>query len=387
MIRNISVGIDIGSSAVKVVVGEFLKGEKNPKIIGVGESESKGIRHGYVLNQDEVVVSLKNALQLAEKTSGIKIRRAMISMNSITTRSEISNGSVVISKADGEITKLDIEKALDDSEKNLSLINRKIIHFFPLSYKLDGKEITGRPEGMCGNKLEIKTLFVTCSSQHWEDLLEVVARAGVETINMMASPVAASYIALSERQKVVGSALADIGAETVSLIVYENNLPISLHTFQIGSVDVTNDIALGLKISLEKAEIMKLENTMIDRSKKKLNEIIGARLSDIFELIGNHLKKIKRNELLPAGIVFVGGGAKTFGLEELSKMELKLPSKIGTTEIFGTAKTKLRDPSWFVALGLLVSSKNNEGYVEDTFSHFIKDFKNRLKVGLKQLMP
>jgi cell division protein FtsA len=171
------------------------------------------------------------------------------------------------------------------------------------------------------------------------------------------------------------------------LAVFENDLLISLQTFSIGSADVTNDIALGLKIPLERAEILKLENTMLDRSKKKLNEIIEARLSDIFELIENYLKKIKRNELLPAGIVFIGGGANTFGLEGLSKSTLKLPSQIGSTEMFGSMKTKLRDPSWFVALGLLIYAKGSEGYVEGSLANFFKDLKNKVKSGLKQLMP
>jgi len=324
---------------------------------------------------------------MAEETSGIKIRRAFVSISSTTLRSEISNGGVVISKADGEVTNLDIEKVLEDCEKNLSLGNKKIIHSFPLSFKLDGKEILGRPEGMRGTKLEGKTLFITCSFQHWEDLLEVISEANVEPIGVISSPVAGSYIALSEKQKIVGSALVDIGSETVSLAVYENGTIISLQTFSIGSADITNDIALGLKIPLEKAEVLKKENSSTDFSKKKLSEIIDARLSDIFELIENHLKKIKRNELLPAGIVFIGGGASTPGLEELSKSSLKLPSKIGTTEMFGNAKTKLRDQAYFVALGLLISPKNNEGYIEGSFPNFFRDVKNTVKSWIKQLMP
>ena len=387
MIRNISVGIDIGTSTTRVVVGEFFKGEKNPKIIGVGESETKGVRHGYIVRSNETIASLKNALAMAEETSGIKIRRAFVSISSTTLRSEISNGGVVISKADGEVTNLDIEKVLEDCEKNLSLGNKKIIHSFPLSFKLDGKEILGRPEGMRGTKLEGKTLFITCSFQHWEDLLEVISEANVEPIGVISSPIAGSHIALSEKQKIVGSALVDIGSETVSLSVFENGTIISLQTFSIGSADITNDIALGLKIPLEKAEILKKENSSTDFSKKKLSEIIDARLSDIFELIENHLKKIKRNELLPAGIVFIGGGASTPGLEELSKSSLKLPSKIGTTEMFGNAKTKLRDQAYFVALGLLISPKNNEGYIEGSFPNFFRDVKNTVKSWTKQLMP
>ncbi|MFA6524102.1 MAG: cell division protein FtsA [Candidatus Paceibacterota bacterium] len=387
MIKNISVGIDIGSTTTRVVVGEFFKGEKNPKVIGVGEYETKGIRHGYVVNLIDAVNSVKNAVSIAEKSSGIKIRRAFISINSITLRGDMSSGLAIISKANGEVTNLDINKAIEDSEANLSLNNKKIIHTFPVSFKLDGKEVLGQPEGMSGTKLEVKTLFVTCLSQHLDDLLAVISEAGIETIDVIASPISGSQIALSKRQKIVGSALVNIGSETVSVSVFENGSLISLHAFSIGSSDITNDLALGFKIPLEKAENFKHGNITLDYPKKKLDEIIGARLTDIFELIENHLKKIKRNELLPAGIVFIGGGANTPRLEELSKTILKLPSKIGTTEMFGNIKTKLRDSSWFTALGLITSDKDNDNYSKGGLSNFFRDLKNTIKSITKQLLP
>jgi len=163
----------------------------------------------------------------------------------------------------------------------------------------------------------------------------------------------------------------------------------SLHTFSIGGADITNDIALGLKISLENAEKFKLGNITPDYPKKKLDEIIEARLSDIFELIENYLKKIKRNELLPAGIVFTGGSANIPSLEEFSKSALKLPSRIGETEIFGNIKTKLRDPSWFTALGLVMGNNidNSDLYFENSLKNFLKNVKNAVRSGVKQLMP
>ncbi len=387
MIRNISVGIDIGSFTTKVVVGEFLKGEKNPKIIGVGESETKGVRHGYVVNVQEAISSLKNAVTQAEKSSGIKIKRAFISVSGTTLRSEMSSGESIVSKADSEVTNLDIKKALEDCENNLNLNNKKVIHSFPLYYKLDGKEVVGRIEGLHGNKLEIKAVFVTYSSQHLEDLLEVIGGVGIEPIDIIAAPVAASYIALSDKQKIVGSGLVNIGAENTSLVIFENSSLVYLYTFSIGGEDITNDLALGLKIPLERAENLKLGDTSVIYSKKKSDEIIEARLSDIFELIENHLKKIKRSELLPAGIVFVGGGASTQKLEELSKAVLKLPSKIGTTEMFGNVKTKLRDGAWFVALGLIIFQKDNEATSPDSVTNFFKDLKKGVKAMVKQLMP
>ncbi len=240
---------------------------------------------------------------------------------------------------------------------------------------------------MRGTKLEVKAFFVTYSKQHLEDLIEVVAQAGVETIDVIASPVALSQVALSEKQKIVGVALVNIGHRTTLLSVFENGLPLSIHSFSIGSADITNDIALGFRIPLEQAERFKLGDLDENFSKKKLDEIIDARLSDIFELIENHLKKIKRNELLPAGVVFTGGGASTSGLSELSKSVLKLPASIGTTEIFGTIKTKLRDSSWFTALGLVISGRDNGGYLEGSFKNLFKDLKNTIKSSVKQLMP
>src|SRR3989344_3855054 len=387
MIRNISAGIDMGSSMTRIVVGEFFKGEKNPKIVGIGESETSGVKHGYVVNAEEAVLSVKNAVAMAEKSSGIKIKRAFVAVGGLSLRGELCNGSVIISKADGEVTNLDIQKALADCEENLNLNNKKIIQVFHISSRLDGKEVLGRLEGMRGTKLEVKAFFVTYSIQHLEDLIEVVAKAGVETIDVIASPVALSQITLSEKQKIVGVALVNIGHQTTSLCVFENGLPISLQTFSIGGTDITNDIALGFKIPLEMAERFKLGNIEENFSKKKLDEITEARLSDIFELIENHFKKIKRNELLPAGIVFVGGSANIARLEELSKSVLKLPSILGTTDIFGNLKTKLRDSSWFIPLGLIVSGKEKRNHSEGTFGNFFKDVKNAIKSSVKQLMP
>jgi len=387
MIRNITVGIDIGSSTTRVVEDPFFKGEKNPKIIGVGESETSGLRHGYVINQEEANASIKNAVSIAEKSSGIKIKRAFISIGGISLRGEFSSGSVIISKADGEVTSLDINKALQDCEDNLNLNNKKIIQVFHISSKLDGREVLGRLEGMRGTKLEIKAFFVTYSIQHLEDLIEVVAQAGVETIDVIASPIASGQIALSERQKIVGVALVNIGQQTTTLSVFENGLPILVQTFPYGGSDITNDIAIGFKIPLDAAEHLKQGAIEENFSKKKLDEIIEARLGDIFELIENHLRKIKRNGLLPAGIVFVGGGANTPGLIELSKSILKLPASLGSTDIFGNLKTKLRDSAYFTALGLVISGRDNNGYSEGSFRNLFKDIKNTVKSSIKQLMP
>ena len=245
----------------------------------------------------------------------------------------------------------------------------------------------GRPEGMQGTKLEVKALFVTCSISHFEDLIEAVTLADVDPIDVVASPIATSEIALSQKQKIVGGALVNIGSETSSLSVFENETLTYLHTFSIGGEDITNDIALGMKVSLENAERYKLGNLEGDFSKKKLDEIIEARLFDIFELIENHLKKIKRNELLPAGVIFVGGGANISSIEEISKSALNLPSRVATTEIFGNLKTKLRDPSWYTVLGLIMSPDSSDLYGGGSLKNIFKNIKSSIKSNIKQLMP
>lgn len=243
----------------RVVVGEFIKGEKNPRIIGEGIYPTEGMRYGYVINGALVTNSVRNAVLLAEKSSNIKIKRAFVSLSGTTLQSVLSSGGTIISKADGEVTNLDADKALEDCENNLNLANRKIIHIYPLSFRLDGKEVLGRLEGLRGTKLEAKALFVTYSVAHLDDLLGAIAEAGVETIDVAASPIALSNIVLSEKQKIVGVALVNIGDQTTSLSVFENGLLMSINTFSVGSSNITNDIALGFKIPLEEAEDLKLE--------------------------------------------------------------------------------------------------------------------------------
>lgn len=386
MIRNISVGIDIGSNTIRVVIAEFKKGAPNPIVLGVGESESIGIRHGYITDQESLLKNLKKAVTEAEKTSEIKIKKAFVNMSSVTTKGEIATGVSIVTKADNEVTYLDIEKAIDDAQNNLSLNNKKVIQISPISYKLDGNEILGRIEGNIGNKIEVKAIFTTCKNQHFEDLINAIGDLGIEVVDIVPDVLASSNICLSKKQKIFGTILADIGSDTTQIAIFENEKLIALHTFGIGSGDITNDIALGLKISIEEAEKIKLGDLPETVAKKKLEEIIDARLSDIFELIDNYLKKIKRNELLPGGIVFIGGGSNTNNLLEKAKNNLKLPASIGQTQIFGTMKTKLKNNSWFTVIGLLFTTK--EKITEDNaFNNFFKDLKNTIKSHLKQFMP
>jgi cell division protein FtsA len=356
MSEHIITGIDVGTYQVKVAIVRVpkVKGEHGlPQIIGTGHAESRGLRNGYIINETDVVRSIRSAVAQAEKVAGVSVKRAYISIGSVGLDEIVATGEVITSRADSEITDVDIEKAAQDSEERIAdhIPNRKVIHAIPLRYRIDGEAVLGKPQGMRGTKLEVDTLFITTFEQHLNDLIGAVERTGIYVEDVMASPLAASFVILTKAQRRAGCIMANIGAETVSTVVFEDMTPISLKVFPIGANDITNDIALGLRIPLEEAEKIKRGGmTAATFPKKKLEEIVNARLSDIFELVSVHLKKIKKDGLLPAGIILTGGGSTTTGIQELARNSLGLPARIATLE-FGK-NTKVRDASWAVAYGL-----------------------------------
>ncbi len=390
MSSRITAGIDVGTYEVRVVVAEHDGGNSPFNVLGTGKAESKGLRHGYIINTNDVAQSVETALRQAEKTSGHRVKRAFLSIGGVGLAGINSAGSTIVARADQKITDADIEQAMIAAEESIPpalLQNRKIIYSIPTLWKIDGKQVFGRVEGLKGVKLEAKVLFVTCIEPHLDDLVEAVERTGVEVVDVVASPIAASFVTLSKSQKIAGCVLANIGAETVSIVVFENNIPVSLEVFPIGGADITNDIALGLKISLEEAESIKLGGvTATSYSKKKLEEIIAARLSDIFELIEVHLKKIGRSGMLPAGIIITGGSSSIGIIEDLARNYLKLPSRIAPITIQGS-KLQLKDSSWSVAYGLCIIGSLPEEEERMGLQKQGKDAMSKLWSFLKQFLP
>lgn len=389
MAKNISVGIDIGSATMKVMVLEHIidKNSRGSKIIGIGTVESRGVRHGYITNIGDATQSLQQALSQAEQSAGIRIRHATVSVGGISLASHIGNGSAIISRADNEVTELDIQKAIKDAESKLSIPNKEIIDTLPLEYKLDGKRLFGRPVGMKGVKLDVTVLFVACLKQHLDDLISVVNGAGVDVLDVIASPLAGSLVTLSEKQRTAGCMLLDIGAETVSIAVFENNTVISLHVFNIGSNDITNDIALGLKIPLTVADEIKQGIIVGDIPQGEVENIIEARLTDIFELVQKYLKKIKRDGLLPAGVIIIGSGAQIPIIEDLSRKILNIPATVPV--LSQNKKSPLKDQGWFVSYGLCVASKyaSSGNTSLNPFSKALHSISSIFKSIIKQLKP
>lgn len=431
--RSFSVGIDIGTNQVKVIVAESAEmwnarkeaqlnragasgssaaesasqerrsraGDNLPRVIGGGIAETRGMRHGYITNLKEVVKSIKTAVAQAEKSAGVSIKRAYVSISGVGLGAIISTASVNTTKADAEITDLDVKRAIEESEKELPnqyIQNRKIVHTIPLEFKIDGKKVLGKPQGLKGLRLESRVLYMTCLAHHLNDILLACEEADIEIQDVIAGPMASSFVTLTKTQKIAGCLLANIGCETTSIIVFENNIPISLEVFPFGSNDITNDIALGLKVSLEDAEQIKMGSghgaghpkSEFSYSKKKLDEIIIARLADIFDLINDHLKRIDRSGLLPAGVILTGGGSALTNIEEFAKIALHLPAKKSNLELQGNLKVIHQDQEWAVAYGLaMVGLGADDGGIVQSGSTvgIIGKLFKRLWNWLKQFLP
>ncbi|MHB8651534.1 MAG: cell division protein FtsA [Minisyncoccota bacterium] len=388
----ITTGIDIGTHAIRVVVCEA-QSERDtlPKIVGTGYAESRGIRRGYIVDEHEALSSIRKAFAAAEKSSGMPIKEVSLSVGGISLESSISHGTTVISRADGIVTDLDVQKAIAASKEALGVNENKLeLELVPIRYRLDSKEVHGRPQGFHGSKLEVKTFHITCLKQHVSDLESAVEEIGVAIVEIVPSPVAAARVALTKHQRVAGCVLVNIGAETVSVVVFENDMPISLQVFPVGSVNITNDIALGLRVPIQDAEKLKLGDYTGTYSRRRLDEIIDARVSEIFELVEAHLKKIDKNGLLPAGIILTGGGAGIATIDDLARGILKLPSSIALPELPGNQKATIKDSSWFVAYGLCVHAGQRETArrrIALPISNKMSAYRTRIKQWFDQYLP
>lgn len=389
------VGIDLGTHLTRVVVCEKNQNASLPRIIGTGSAPSQGVRHGYIANKALATKSLIKALQQAQKNSGRPIKKAYLSIGGISLTSQTVANSTLISKSDSAISPADVNGLISGAEELIDqkYKNRRILHSFPLEYKVDGKVVHGDPVHLRGSRLEAVVLFLTCLEHHLDDLIDVVHAAGISVEDIVASPIALSSLTLSPRQKMVGSVLLDIGSETSTITVFENNHPLSVEVFPLGSSNITNDIALGFRVPLEEAEKIKTgDNDNLAFSKKKIDSIIEARLSDIFELVQNHLKKLGRHGALPGGIMISGGGSTLSTLEEFAKLTLKLPSKVVHIEHMHTSRRHITDSSWLVAYSLcnwaMYNASNSFSYKKNLkMPAFVKSAGKSIGKAFKKILP
>lgn len=388
--RKYYTGIDIGTYQVKVVIAAPAENADLPmQIIGTGVAISRGMRHGFIIDPAEAAKSVKEALARASQSAKVPVKSARVALGGLGLDEIRSTGEVTLTPSGGIVTAREIERAERESEKKAStrLTNRSIVHTIPIEFRVDGTRVLGQPNGLQGTKLAVDTLLITMLSQHHDDLIEAVEAAGVEVEGVMASPLAASLVTLSKAQKTAGVVLANIGAETLSVIVFDNDVPISVKVFPNGSTDITNTIALSLQIPPSEAEQMKRGAiTGSDIAPRKMNMIIAGRLRDMFIIVNSHLKSIGRQRLLPAGIIITGGGSGLASAADIARTVLRLPSQIGL--IGNLTRTGSADATWSVAYGLC-----RWGYAEDTsagghsFGEIISGAGESIKQAVRALLP
>lgn len=381
-------GIDIGTYHIKVVIAEALPAG-GLHVVGTGSAVSKGLRNGYIISVKEASRSIAEAVHSAEQVAQIKVKSAYLAIGGIGLDEVHSTGEISLTTSGGEVTARDTERAVQDSERRISaqLTNRKVIHAIPLQFRLDSTKIAGRVIGMRGSKLSVDTLLITTLEQHYNDLVDAVEGAGIEIEGEMAASLAASLVSLTKEQKMKGVVLANIGAETISIAVFENDVPISVKVFPIGSSDITNDIALHLRIPLSEAEQVKrgavIQN---DIPRKKIDEVVDNRLKDMFGIIDAHLKQIDRHRILPGGIVITGGGSSITNARDIAKAVLRLPSQLGIAPI--SARTTAADATWAVAFGLCRWGYSTESRIVATsWRDAVGDMSHSIVRGLRSLLP
>jgi len=358
MVRNITVGIDIGSSAVQSVISAWDRKRTGLSILGLGSAEAKGIRKGRIIDMEAASNSLKASLRKAERQANVRrVKSAFLAVGGISLEAHHSRGVIAVSRASGEISEYDARRALEVAQSNIEpLANREILHGIPMVFTIDGSLKTVSPVGMAGTKLECQALFISAIQKDIRNLVKCAEMAGLAVEDLVAAPLAASRAILPKRHKEVGTLLMDVGSETVSLAVFEEGIPISLEVLSIGSANITHDLAIGFRTSLEEAEVLKRSfDAGTAAAKKQLADIISARLSDIFELTNKHLKKIERQRLLPAGVVVTGGGARLEQFVDFARDYLELPVQIGSLQDTRPPTDIAQEP-WSVAVGLCLLS-------------------------------
>lgn len=341
------VGVDIGTTAVRCVVGELGLDETSPSIVGFSESSNSGMRRGNVAHVDEVVAALVGAINEAERMSGKAIKSATVNVNGSHIQGLNSRGVIAISSSNREITDDDRLRAEEAATIVQLPPNKEIIQVFAKNYRLDNQDNIKDPVGMHGVRLEVDTHIVVASTPALKSLDQVLNKADLFAAHRTVSGLAAAEAVLDRKLRDSGCVVLDIGATTTNMLVIEDGEIEHVAVVPMGGMHVTNDLAIGLKVDLELAELVKLKHANIEGhaegettfvhegqqhhfERKLMKMIVEARLEELFEYVDKELKRIHRSRKLPGGAILVGGGSKLPGLVNFTKEELQLPVKLGS---------------------------------------------------------
>ena len=370
------VGLDVGTCFVRVVLAKYKAGQAKPHIIGIGSANSSGLRRGVVVDVEETIKSINEAVQEAKRSSGYPIEQVYVSISGNHITSSSSKGVVAVSRADEEVSEEDVIRAINAASAISVSPNREILHVIPRNFAVDDQSGIKDPVGMNGVRLEVDALIIEGSTPYIKNITKCVQEAGLEIEGLIVAPLAAARAVLAKRQKELGVLVLDLGGGTAGLTIFEEGDIVHNYILPIGASHVTNDIAIGLRSDIDLAEKIKLEygTSLVSEISKKdsinlaklsleekgnisrlaVVEIIEARLCEILDLTNKELKRIDRQGLLPAGVVLVGGGAKMPGLVDLTKEKLKLPAQVGfPIELEGVIE-EVDDPAYATAVGLIL---------------------------------
>lgn len=393
---KITVGIDIGTSKIVTLIAK-LDEEGLINILGVSEVKSSGIKKGQIVDIEDAVLAVNNSLEAAERMAGYSVAHICASVGGNHIQSQNSKGVVAVSSPEGEITENDLARVIDAARAVSLPSSREILHVLPRNYTVDGQEGIKDPIGMTGIRLEVDTHIITGSTTSIRNLKKALSEVGVDVDAMVFSGYASSLAVLSETEKELGVILVDIGAGTSDISIYVDGSIAYSSVLSIGARHITNDLAIGLRISLESAEKIKLflskptkrilthedidqeqprerrtpdevdlsslglpEDIRKVSQKTLVDGIIKPRLNEIFMEIGKEIKKSGWGGQTPAGIVITGGGAKTAGIQDSAKRMLAMPVRIGEPMNLKGIVDEAQDPAFAAVVGLALHGSRAE---------------------------
>ncbi|MGH7156713.1 MAG: cell division protein FtsA [Candidatus Saccharimonadales bacterium] len=365
------VGLDIGTSAVRCVVGELSSDSPMPTVIGFSKAENSGMRKGNVAHIEEVAQAVINAVQEAERMSGREIKHATLNVNGSHVEGVNSKGVVAISSPDRNIS-VDDRMRVEEAATVVQLPpNKEIIQVFAKNYRLDGQENIKDPVGMHGVRLEVDTHIIVASTPALKSLEQVLERAELRASHRTVTSLAAGEATLDRKQKESGVCVLDMGAATTNLLVIEDGEVEHVAVIPMGGTHITNDLAIGLKTDLGIAELIKLKHASLSKSsigetsfvvkgeefvfdRAMMRLIVEARVEEILEYCDKELKKIHRSRKLPGGVVLTGGTAKLPGLVDFVKETMELPARVGSWKQIKRVVDGMDDAEFAPAVGLML---------------------------------
>lgn len=378
---RIIAGVELGSSKIATLVGQVLVDpvtfESTINIVGASSSPSKGIKKGQIVDIEEAVESTITSVEAAERMAGYNLDSAFISLGGAHIHSQNSHGVVAVSDPSGEIGQSDVDRAIEAASAVSLAQSREVIHVLPREFVVDGEAGVRDPIGMSGVRLEVDTHIVTAGSAAIKNIKKAVNEVGVQIEDLVFSGLASAEATISPTEKELGCVLVDIGAGTTSIAVFIDGSLTYSGAIPVGAKNVTNDLAIGLRVSLETAEKIKIalsakkkkgeeESDEMDLigmgvteikkiSKKTLLEgIIRPRLNEIFTMVRLELEKESLANRIPSGAIITGGGAETAGMIDSAKRMLSLPVRVGIPTGVGGLVDDVLTPSFATSVGLLV---------------------------------